>query len=529
MRDSAPHWAFSAVLFSQRPDESFIAGDMVQQPTQTLEWDQSQYANLEHSMSCPPTSVPAPPHDYLVGIAHSAPSSTLEIVVCQGTGAARNTAPLPLDPTGTKKRRRGRKRPLTEPEREHAATIRRIGACGHCSAKKAKCDSGSPCKPCIKRFKTALLWNPCRRPVLPDLVDLFFAKEIAWHPAARSPTSFFGPEATVSATEFTVPVTLGFGPAMPEQIRLFIPKNRRLLYHQHVVYQWPPSGQTGTAMLPGRHFVFPGMLSHIGSLEERLEQHLKLLLLEENFQTFPGYRSELGVLPQMHKLYLQLDKTHENAKMLHQALALLVLVHCAGDVTVDSSHRIVQDIMNNIHGLSASTADVTACLIRGQFGAVVPILARKLAKSVLERLYRVTLSQDCRWWPVVLSTFGVLLMVIETMQYHTAKVGFHADHDGNVQNSPAFAYPHSCRPLDEEAVKRLLHLYRHCYGGCHSRLLDPSAAVPQDGFGDFFIALRSAVSRASTYLHHRSTIDLSQINDMSLFFDRLLPQLLLLH
>ncbi len=205
-----------------------------------------------------------------------------------------------------------------------------------------------------------------------------------------------------------------------------------------------------------------------------------------------------------------------------------MLVHSAGDVGVELFDDNVQLILSGTRTFpNSTTTDVTACAIRGQFGSVIPSLARHLMKSVLDGLYHVMLLQNCDRWPLVISTFAVLLMVIETMQYHSAKVGFHAGYDGRIEDSPAHAYPATCRALDEEAVNRLLHLYRICYGDCHARLMNERAPLPQDGSGDFLKTMRNAVGNASTYLDRRSTLTLSQINDMSFFFDRLLAKLFL--
>ncbi len=118
-----------------------------------------------------------------------------------------------------------------------------------------------------------------------------------------------------SAQILEVPITLGFGPGMLEKIRVIWPADRSRLSHHHVVYQWPPSGQTATGMHGYEHFTFPGMLADTQNLAIRLDAHLSILLEEENFKDFPCYHSEFKILAEIYKMYLHLG-TVCSAQML---------------------------------------------------------------------------------------------------------------------------------------------------------------------------------------------------------------------
>jgi hypothetical protein len=56
----------------------------------------------------------------------------------------------------------GHKKSPTEEERKETSLMRRIGMCANCKKRKVKCDSGTPCRACIKHYKEDLVDYPCR-------------------------------------------------------------------------------------------------------------------------------------------------------------------------------------------------------------------------------------------------------------------------------------------------------------------------------------------------------------------------------
>ena len=205
-----------------------------------------------------------------------------------------------------------------------------------------------------------------------------------------------------------------------------------------------------------------------------------------------------------------------------------MLVRVAGDVSIVKSDSIVKDVLDEFRHFSEANFESThPCFIRSQLGRILPELARELLCEILQKLEVLSLTQDCSIWHIVFSTFAVLLMAIETIQYQDARIGFHADLDGGAISSPAFGYSARSQVLEQEGVNVLLHFYRVCYGRCNSRLDDTSSPAPTGDSGDFLAKLRESFSKIRPYLDQRSKIELKGICDMSYFFDRLVAKLLL--
>lgn len=88
-------------------------------------------------------------------------SSALDVTVNEVNGnspnvyaTATSSPPNPLP--------RGRRKALTAEQRSHAALMRVLGACLNCKTRKEKCDTETPCKPCLDHFKGDLASYPCR-------------------------------------------------------------------------------------------------------------------------------------------------------------------------------------------------------------------------------------------------------------------------------------------------------------------------------------------------------------------------------
>jgi len=133
---------------------------------------------------------------------------------------------------------RGRKKGLTAEGRRHAALMRIVGACTNCQRGKRKCNSGTPCKPCLEHYKGDLIKHPCRNLLLTKLSDTFLSDRLGWHPTARSPESIAAPNRFDIATdmEYTIPVILGFGPPLTVPVYAVQLEDKRPLVHMHAIH-----------------------------------------------------------------------------------------------------------------------------------------------------------------------------------------------------------------------------------------------------------------------------------------------------
>lgn len=260
-------------------------------------------------------------------------------------------------------------------------------------------------------------------------------------------------------------------------------------------------------------------------------------LVDTQFSKFPLYCSKLRVLRRIYIHYRTLlqhspssstTSTKHEARILRQALKLLVLVHIGGDIMIDRLFPIVQEIMTDLIPGSVDM-EATPCFIRGQLGAVIPSLAEELMKSALRGLEKLALSRVCSQWPTIVSVTAVLLMAIESIQYHSLKTPYHASltPGGQAEKNRTI-----CATMDTTGVEALLNFYRVCYGSCHSRLSDSPAeslgVFNDNGVQDRFTrGLKSSVDDAKDYLERKSTADPLGSEDMSVLFDRLLAKLFL--
>jgi hypothetical protein len=250
--------------------------------------------------------------------------------------------------------------------------------------------------------------------------------------------------------------------------------------------------------------------------------------------------------------------------LLRQALKLLILIHIGGDTFIaptPSSRAIIA----NFFGPGIDDANVTPCFIRGQLGPVFTELALDKMREVLRGLEFHCLSRKCQHFPLVIAAFAIVFMAVESIQYHSAKDPYHANHDtrsvggrgGSVFDS------HVTNPAlteeDSSSIDALLHFYKACFSGCHrDRLLSvsrgtgdaadsgssadggsestsPTVGVAEgSASGTIFVArLKDAVERVKIYLYERSRAPVStnataKGGDITVFFDRLLAKLFLL-
>lgn len=427
---------------------------------------------------------------------------------------------------------KGRKKGLDPKQRSDAALMRIIGSCSNCKKRKEKCDPGTPCKACLKHYKGDLVNNPCRNHVLANLSEAFLSSKHGWHPTSRSLQECMRTSEFKISTDITykISVYFGFGLPMSLEVHPVLLDSQQSCVHEHLVYSWPPSSSP-----PATHTqpVLPALLtsSTLLSLEHSLDAHLEHLVLSE-FKAFPPYCSPLRVLHRTYVFFRSLAKGSESAHLLLQALKLLVLVHVGGDITLpkqsenDSLRQLVRCTMNTPEHYTPSP-----CLIRAQFGAIMPVLAGKLMKEVLSTLERILLSRNGDHWPIALATLVVVLMTVESIHYHAAKLPYHYAYDDSRPSTPAESFD-----AGDSAMDTILSLYKECFSACHTRLQpdwegDLNTNSGRSAPADHFIkSVREALAKDGVegYLGGKAGEKRSDEEDLGFFFDRLVARLLLL-
>lgn len=424
---------------------------------------------------------------------------------------------------------RGRKRALTAEQRIHAALMRIVRACSNCQRRKEKCDPGTPCKACVEHYKGDLVNHPCRDQTLSDLSAAFLSDRLGWHPTDRSLESFMPAGDFEISTDFayTIPLNFGFGPAFPVSVHTVKMKDSRRLVHEHIVYAWPPEAPTGPAH---KHAVLPAVLTDDAQfhLMQTLDSHLSLLVTR-HFRSFPLFRSPLRVLREIYVFSCSIPTNSTHYRILHQALKLLVLVHIGGDITLPSPSEssVVKQFINSAMDMSEDTTP-TPCFIRAQFGRIMPDLALKLMKEVLSSLEQLFLNKDCDDWPIVLAVLISILMTVESVHYHAAKLPYHSRYDTPRSNAEEDL------KFDEQGVKTLLDFYSACFSGCHARIRPDweGESIQSHNVGSpeamFIEGLRGTVKVADDagYLAKKAN-EMREGDDMGYFFDRLVARLLI--
>lgn len=427
---------------------------------------------------------------------------------------------------------KGRKRGLDPRQRTEAALMRIIGSCSNCKKRKEKCDPGTPCKSCLKHYKGDLINNPCRNHLLANLAQAFLSDRHGWHPTARTLESCTSPHGHSVLTEitYTIPLYFGFGQPITVNVHPVELENAQSLVHNHLVYTWPPQSSTASVHTQA---VLPAILTAdaVLNLKKDLDAHLTRLVMTE-FAQFPLYCSQLRTLRSVYVFFRSLRADSKQTRILLQALKLLVLVHIGGDITLPKQTenrflaRLIHDTMN-----VSSDYRPTPCLIRSQFGAMMPELANELMRDILSSLEVMLLGRNEDDWPTTLAILIVVLMTIESIHYHSAKRPYHEAYD--ITDSPAGS---DDAEIDNQAVDKLLKFYSACFSACHTRLRpdwegDLGRTAGRASASDMFIkGMREAISKTSPggYLVNKAHAKRTGDEDMGFFFDRLVARLLLL-
>ncbi|RAR05813.1 hypothetical protein DDE82_003724 [Stemphylium lycopersici] len=426
---------------------------------------------------------------------------------------------------------KGRKRPLTPQQRRDAALMRLIGSCSNCQRRKEKCDPGMPCKACLEHYKGDLVNHPCRDHTLCDLSATFLSDRLGWHPTTRSLESFIptGHFEISTGITYTVPLNFGFGPAFPVSVNAVQLDDGQPIVHDHIIYSWPPKPSSGS---PHRHAVLPAVLTADSQahLSQTLDSHLSLLVTH-HFRAFPLYCSPLRILREVYVFSRSIPTNTQHYRVLHQALKLLVLVHVGGDITLPSRSespiltQLIYSTMNIAEDLTP-----TPCFIRSQFGAIMPELAQSLMKDVLSSLEQLLLNKDCDEWPITLAVLITVLMTVESVHYHAAKLPYH-----NSYGPTNLSSAEKDLRFNEEKVKELLNFYSACFSGCHARLRPDwegesfqshSAATSENKFIEGLREATRQANEAGYLVIKAKETTREDDDDMSYFFDRLVARLL---
>lgn len=427
---------------------------------------------------------------------------------------------------------KGRKKALDPTQRKEAALMRIIGSCSNCRKRKEKCDSGTPCKACLKHYKGDLINHPCRNHALANLAEALLSNRSSWHPTNRRLQECMRTADYKISTDITykIPLHFGFGLPMSLEVHPVLVSHLQLpCVHEHLVYSWPPESSA-----PATHTqpVLPALLTSpaLSGLEQTLDAHLEHLVMSE-FKAFPPYLSPLRILHKTYTFFRSLPKSSESAQLLLQALKLLVLVHVGGDITLpkqsesDSLQQLVRCTMNISEEYRPSP-----CLIRSQFGAVMPKLAGRLMKEVLSTLERILFSRNGDHWPIALATLIVVFMTIESIQYHAAKLPYHDAYDSNRAETTPGSFE-----ADDSAVNTILASYKACFEACHTRLRpewkgDLATTGPGTSTDQFVKSVREAIAKDGVEGYLQGKVDEKRFDeeDMGFFFDRLVAKLLLL-
>jgi hypothetical protein len=216
------------------------------------------------------------------------------------------------------------------------------------------------------------------------------------------------------------------------------------------------------------------------------------------------------------------------SRLLLTALKLLVLIHIGSDITVPdpSTDRELEQLI----WTTVRTSEVTPapCFIRAQLGNAIGALALQLMTDVLASLEIILLNRENDDWPIVLATLLVVLMAVESIQYHSARRPYHESYD------LAVTRPTTAIIDVESGVKSLFAFYFACYPGCHERLrpnwleIAPDQAPRLTPETTFIESLRDAIWDPISvgYLNKKAVEQHWDGEDMNFFFDRLIARLL---
>jgi hypothetical protein len=464
------------------------------------------------------------------------------------------SVPAPRSPNPKK----GRKGPLTHQKRESTAYMRRIKACALCRKRKISCDDGIPCRACVKYLGVKLPSQPCRGEQLEDIASEIMRDNA--FPKGNWEGRFLLDGFELDQNVHQIYLDLGFGQPFKCVVRLVQPLpdtgeagGQSYLIHRHVEYPWPPV----FGNLPRndtQDWVFPAVLaiSSEAQMEKEIDAYLSALLGDAtNFRHFPLWMSKLELLKWIYGYYLSLPTVSwqpiigsnrfltgiQNARApLEQALKLLILIHAGGDLRVEPeavSKSIVRRYFPNI-----KLGKVTPCFIRAQLGPIFSRMSHKYMRQVLMELEILSPTDDSSKFPMIISSFSILMMAMESLQYHVTKLPYHTYHDGPTPDLAV--WEPQTRDLDEiDKSDVLIRFYKatNCYARLRKlgmpEMFPGSNEFLDDAPGDaeskrVLISLHCAILMARPYLEAKRQRSVVPGTDMTAFFDRLLAKMFLI-
>jgi hypothetical protein len=182
---------------------------------------------------------------------------------------------------------------------------------------------------------------------------------------------------------------------------------------------------------------------------------------------------------------------------------------------------------------------VTPCFIRSQLGPIFSQMSHQYMRNVLMELERLSPTENATKFPIIISTFSVLLMAMESLQYHVSMLPYHTHHDG-LPPHPAAVWEPQSRNLDEmDKSDILIRFYKAT--NCHAQLKGLGTAAEgskthkfmTDVSWDlettmFLFSFHQAILVARSYLINKRQISVVSGTDMTAFFDRLLSKMYLI-
>lgn len=225
------------------------------------------------------------------------------------------------------------------------------------------------------------------------------------------------------------------------------------------------------------------------------------------------------------------------ARLLEDALVMLVAVHVAGDLEVDFNDENVQKLMIYVPD-GYQRSDVKCCLLRSQVGGAISELVETLLDRVIHSALTLALDRRCEDFPVVFAIFYVIFATIDSLIYHGAKIPFHEQyhfrlHRNDDQNR--FRIPEDI----QDGASTLAVFYSICYPNCHAVHLlrkpddRPSKSkthkIPRTkGMTRFLDHIWRAKMNAQLYINERSEGSTGDVTEVTRLLDRLAAHFMLL-
>ena len=431
---------------------------------------------------------------------------------------AEQPASRPKKANGQPKQKPGRKPGMHLQDAAKTAYQRLMGACDYCKSGKRSCDAGTPCKHCQRQEIS------CIRRGLQTHVNNMLAPQMRWHPFARTPSSFFASGYHVINGSFVISFGFAFGPPLRARVQAIAPVQIRDLEHRHVYYLIQNVLRAEPCC--SDDVMLPVQFECPDELPQLIEGHLDNLV-SNHLAEFKAFQSECRIFSSIVKLYGHYtQENRQYAALLHTSLKLLILVH-SGDTFVNSQDIQILQVLNRLVPMYDGTQNVVACLLRAQSGRYIPGLARSLLKTVLDKLIEYCGQKRSDQHPIILAVFVLVLMSLESIMHHGARLGFHHylnDAHATIEESRTLSLANG-----EKSASELLKFYKDGFENCHRAMIQitENQYAPRTVPEQFLADVCQAIQSAEPYLRGRAAIHVESLQDVNQLFDRLLAKLFL--